>query len=275
MQSPCLGDYRTAAPASSTRAVGPVAVRDANEAMSCATKVTWTVWLPTWCRRCAHLPIVDVQRVVTVMLVLLLFHGGMHIGWRRFRQAAGPVLWIGVVGGLLLPLRLTGGERLFVMWSGLKGAVLILLGTYLLSAAVADADRLYQVVVVVVAFSVIVQGGLVPAAARRTGVPMRLVEPEPWSLNVRLRDEPTGLHEAVVAPGSPADGTAVKDLDLGEDMWISLVNRAGELVPVNGATVLRAGDEVLLMVDPNTTHRYDLFTSPKPNTHLDNDPADP
>jgi len=178
-----------------------------------------------------------------------------------------PVL----VGGLLLPLRLTGGERLFVMWSGLKGAVPILLGTYLLSAAVADADRLYQVVVVVVAFSVIVQGGLVPTVARRTGVPMRLVEPEPWSLNVRLRDEPTGLHEAVVAPGSPADGTAVKDLDLGEDMWISLVNRAGELVPVNGATVLHAGDEVLLMVDPNTTHRYDLFTSPRRISNQDSD----
>ena len=32
------------------------------------------------------------------MLVLLLFDGGMHIGWRRFRAAAGAVLWIGVVG---------------------------------------------------------------------------------------------------------------------------------------------------------------------------------
>jgi cell volume regulation protein A len=31
------------------------------------------------------------------MLILLLFDGGMHIGWRRFHTAAGPVLWIGVV----------------------------------------------------------------------------------------------------------------------------------------------------------------------------------
>ena len=38
---------------------------------------------------------------MTVTLILLLFDGGMHIGWRRFRSAAGAVLWIGVVGTLV------------------------------------------------------------------------------------------------------------------------------------------------------------------------------
>jgi cell volume regulation protein A len=86
-----------------------------------------------------------------------------------------------LVGLLLMVVDLTGGERLFVMWSGLKGAVPILLGTYILTDGGADADRLYGVVVVVVAFSVIVQGGLVPTVARVAGVPMRIVEPEPPS----------------------------------------------------------------------------------------------
>jgi magnesium-transporting ATPase (P-type) len=45
-----------------------------------------------------RVPILTVQRVVTVMLVLLLFDGGMHIGWRRFRGTAAPVVWIGVAG---------------------------------------------------------------------------------------------------------------------------------------------------------------------------------
>ena len=31
-----------------------------------------------------------VERVVTVALVCILFDGGMHIGWARFRSAAGP-----------------------------------------------------------------------------------------------------------------------------------------------------------------------------------------
>jgi potassium/hydrogen antiporter len=154
-----------------------------------------------------------------------------------------------LVGLLLLPVHLAWGERLFVLWAGLKGAVPILLGTFLLTAGVPDATRLYAVIFVVVAFSVIVQGGLVPAAAARLGVPMRAVEPEPWSLGVQFRHEPRGLRRYLVAAGSPADGRAIGELDLGEDAWISLVIRDGQLIPVQGATTLRAGDEVLVLAD--------------------------
>jgi potassium/hydrogen antiporter len=152
-----------------------------------------------------------------------------------------------LVGVLLLPLHLSRGERVFVLWSGLKGAVPILLGTYLLTAGVDDGQRLYAVVVVVVTFSVIVQGGLVPFVARRSGVPMRTVEPEPWALGIRFRDEPTGMHRFHVAAGAPADGCSLDDLALGEDAWVSLVSRSGALVPVRGDLVLEPGDEVLLL----------------------------
>jgi cell volume regulation protein A len=96
------------------------------------------------------------------------------------------------VGVLLLPIRLEWRERLFVLWAGLKGAVPILLGTFLLTAAVPDASRLYAIIVVAVAFSVVVQASLVPTVATRLGVPIRIIEPEPWSLGVRFRHEPAG-----------------------------------------------------------------------------------
>nr|MDQ2709665.1 cation:proton antiporter [Actinomycetota bacterium] len=172
-----------------------------------------------------------------------------------------PVL----VGLLLLPVKLSGGERLFVTWAGLKGAVPILLGTYILSAGVSGADRLYQVVVVVVAFSVVVQGGLVPTVARLTGVPMRMRQLEPWALGIRLRDEPTGLRRYYITEDASADGAAIADLDLGEDSWISMISRAGALLPVRGHTVLQAGDEVLLLTDPDAdTNPGPLFTSRRP-----------
>ncbi len=77
-----------------------------------------------------------------------------------------------VVGTLLLPVQLDWGERLFVMWSGLKGAVPILLAALALIGGVDDGQAIYEIVFVVVLFSVLVQGTFVPAVAKRLHVPM-------------------------------------------------------------------------------------------------------
>ena len=80
-------------------------------------------------------------------------------------------------GALLLPTRLRAGERLFVIWGGLKGAVPILLAAFALGRHVPDAQRIYETVFVVVLASVIVQGGTIGIAAHRLGVEQRPVEP--------------------------------------------------------------------------------------------------
>jgi cell volume regulation protein A len=82
-----------------------------------------------------------------------------------------------VVAALLAPADLTRGEKTFVMWGGLKGAVPILLAALAVIGGAAHARDIYEIVFVVVAFSVVVQGATIPFAARRLGVPMRLVEP--------------------------------------------------------------------------------------------------
>jgi cell volume regulation protein A len=84
-----------------------------------------------------------------------------------------------VVGALLAPARLSRGEKVFVIWGGLKGAVPILLAALAVIAKAGDARTIYEIVFVVVAFSVVVQGASVPFAAARLGVPMRTIEPRP------------------------------------------------------------------------------------------------
>jgi cell volume regulation protein A len=174
-----------------------------------------------------------------------------------------PVL----VGLLSLPIHLRVGERVFVLWAGLKGAVPVLLGTFAFTAGIAGAERIYGIVFVVVTFSVVVQGGLAPTVARWARVPMTTTELEPWALGMRFREQPTGLHRYQVASGSFADGTAIGDLAVGENVWISMVSRNGRLVPVGRDTVLHAGDEVLALADtdgagadPGAT-----FTEPAPD----------
>jgi len=152
-----------------------------------------------------------------------------------------------VVAALLARARLTRGEKVFIAWAGMRGAVPILLAAFTLLEGVEHANRIYGIVFVVVMFSVVVQGSLVPTVAGRVGLQMRQIHQEPWDLSVRLRDEPQEVGRYVVAAGSPADGVALRDLVLGERAWISLIMRDGAARQARGDSVLQAGDEVLVL----------------------------
>jgi len=179
---------------------------------------------------------------------------------------AGGAWWIGLILAVLLTLvirpllvgaltwrmRLERGERLFVLWTGLKGAVPILLGSFIVHAGVPDGRRAYEIIFVVVAFSVVVQGSAVPVLARRLGLPLRTVNPRPWTMNARFEEEPESLHRYTVAAGSVADGCSVAGLPCA-DLWVSVIIRRGRLVTVTPQTRLRSGDEVLVLAEPAAT----------------------
>ena len=156
-----------------------------------------------------------------------------------------PVL----VGLLLAPIKLRMGERAFVLWAGLKGAVPILLGLFILGSHTPGADRLYAIIFIVVLVSVLLQGGLVPVLARAFRVPTRAIPVRPWSLDIRFAQEPDGLHRHVVAAGSIADGRTVAEISAGDDDWISLISRSGRNIPVRNSTRLQPGDVVLTQAD--------------------------
>jgi potassium/hydrogen antiporter len=84
------------------------------------------------------------------------------------------------VAPLLAPIELTAGERLFVVWAGLKGAVPILLASFALLGNVDHAQRIYLIVFVVVALSVTLQAATIPSVAQRLGVPMLELRDREW-----------------------------------------------------------------------------------------------
>jgi cell volume regulation protein A len=160
------------------------------------------------------------------------------------------------VGLCLIPARLRRNERNFVLFAGLKGAVPILLGGFILAAHVHNAARLYGIVVTVVVFSVLLQGSLVPAVAGLLRLPMRTSTPEPWALGVRLAEEHNGVHRFTISADAPANGRRINDLpDLPEDAWISIVVRENELLPVTGDTALHAGDQLLIIATTDVHDR--------------------
>jgi trk system potassium uptake protein TrkA len=94
--------------------------------------------------------------------------------------------------------------------------------------------------------------GIKPAVSA-TDLILRLIEHEvPQYGLVRLLDlkqEHLEIIELEVDPGSPADGTKVKDLGLPDgSLVISILRDGGGFVPT-GDSVVQAGDEVLLVLD--------------------------
>jgi len=148
---------------------------------------------------------------------------------------------------LLAPLGVRLNERLFIAWGGLKGAVPILLAAFVLLAEAPGASRIYDVVFVVVAVSVLVQGSTIAFAARRLEIAMRSVETGPWELSVRLRHEPAHQAQYVVRPGARAVGSTIRDLPLGDGVWISLVVRDGEARQASGSFAVQPGDEIYVL----------------------------
>jgi cell volume regulation protein A len=120
------------------------------------------------------------------------------------------VVWVGVglaavmilvvrpvlVGLVMVPIRLRRGEKLFVLFAGLKGAVPILLAMMVVAAGVEGSQRFYDIVFVVVLISVVVQGGLVPTMARWFSVPM----------SRRSGDRPPGSGPATQQTEGPVSG---------------------------------------------------------------------
>jgi cell volume regulation protein A len=140
---------------------------------------------------------------------------------------------------LLVPARLNPREKLFIAWSGLKGAVPVLLGALVVLAQVDGATQIYGIVFVVVLFSVIVQGASIPYVARRLRIPFR-----------RIDYDLAEVLEFVVRDDAFASGKRLGELPLGERAWVGVLIRDGRPRTIGDDVVLQPGDHVHVYCQP-------------------------
>jgi trk system potassium uptake protein TrkA len=80
---------------------------------------------------------------------------------------------------------------------------------------------------------------------------------------LELGDGDTHLVEVTLAPGSPAAGMTLADLDLPRDAAVVAVMRKSHVVPPRAETVLAAGDEILLLATKEMEDAvYQLLVGP-------------
>jgi potassium/hydrogen antiporter len=143
--------------------------------------------------------------------------------------------------------RLSVREQAFISWAGLRGAVPIVLTTIPLAERVAGAEKLFDIVFVMVVIYTLVTGPTLPWVAARLGVAQR---DQPRDLEVEaapLERVAADLLQVRVTSRSLMHGVEVGELRLPVGASVSLVVRGGETLVPEARTVLRHGDDVLVV----------------------------
>lgn len=154
----------------------------------------------------------------------------------------------------LLPFRFKPRETLFIGWVGLRGAVPIVLSIYPLMAGVQGAERVFDIVLILVIFNAIIPGSTVRFATRR----FKLEEDTPPPPRAVLQIEAAQSLDAellafYVSPAVAVAGVQLADLDFPEGAAVSMIVRGESLIPPKGSTTLENGDHVYVI-----TRREDL-----------------
>jgi cell volume regulation protein A len=153
----------------------------------------------------------------------------------------------------LLPFRIPWREQALMSWAGLRGAVPIVLATIPMVAGVADSKRIFNIVFVLVIFYTLVQGPTLPWMAKRLrlgdgaagGAADLGIESAPLE---RLQGH---LLSVAIPEGSRMHGVEVNELRLPTGSAVTLVVRDGTSFVPLPTTVLRRGDELLVVAtDP-------------------------
>ncbi len=151
----------------------------------------------------------------------------------------------------LLPFRVPWQEQTLMSWAGLRGAVPIILATIPMVNGVDASRRIFNIVFVLVVVYTLVQGPTLPWLARtlRLGDPQEAadlgIESAPLE---RLRGH---LLSVAIPEGSRMHGVEINELRLPAGSAVTLVVREGKSFVPLPSTVLRRGDELLVVAtDP-------------------------
>lgn len=151
----------------------------------------------------------------------------------------------------LLPYRMPWQEKALMSWAGLRGAVPIILATIPMVTGVEGSERIFNIVFILVVVYTLIQGPTLPWLARALGIGR---DDEAADLGVesapleRLRGH---LLSVAIPEKSKMHGVEVAELRLPAGAAVTLVVRDDQSFVPSPTTVLRRGDELLVVAtDP-------------------------
>jgi cell volume regulation protein A len=138
-------------------------------------------------------------------------------------------------------------EQAFLSWSGLRGAVPIVLAIVPVATGVPGSRDILAVVFVLVVLYTLIQAPTLPLVGRRLGVVEDLQARDLEVEAAPLEAVGADLLQVTVRPGSHLHGVYVDELRLPAGAVLSLVVRAGSGSVPTANTRLEVGDQLLVV----------------------------
>lgn len=147
----------------------------------------------------------------------------------------------------LTPLRVPWREQAFLSWSGLRGAVPIVLALIALNQGFPGAQQLVDVVFVLVVLLTVVQGVTLPLVAQWLGLSRPEQGQEMTVDSAALDEMDAELLQIKVPRPSRLHGVYLSELRLPTGAVVSLVVRGGQGFTPQPSTRLEEGDQLLVV----------------------------
>ncbi|MFJ3975223.1 potassium/proton antiporter [Streptomyces sp. NPDC090021] len=152
----------------------------------------------------------------------------------------------------LLPFRIPWREQVLMSWAGLRGAVPIILATIPMVSGIEGSDRVFNIVFVLVVVYTLVQGPTLPWLARKLDLGRGMETASDLGIESAPLEKLRGhLLSFAIPPASRMHGVEVSELRLPPGASVTLVVRDAKSFVPAPSTVLRHGDELLVVAtDP-------------------------
>jgi cell volume regulation protein A len=142
-------------------------------------------------------------------------------------------------------------DRLFMSWSGIRGAVPIVLATYPLAAGIEHSHQIFNIIFFAVTLSVLIQGTTIGKLVSFLKLTTK-TKPKPSHTMelVTMLESNLELIEVVIDEDFYTGQVAISLLDLPENTTITMINRKEEILAPSGSTILLPGDVLFILVVP-------------------------
>lgn len=193
--------------------------------------------------------------ITSLMQILIFFLLGLLSFPSQLPQIALPALAIALfltfvarpaaVFSLLTPFHVNPKAQLLVAWSGLRGAASIVFAIMTILSPAYTKNDIFHIVLFIVLFSILLQGTLLPVAARR----LDMIDDRENVMKTfsDYTDElPIRFIQFTIKSDHPWAGKKVSDLVLPPDTMLVSRQRDGRTAVPNGRTTVCDGDTFIL-----------------------------